>query len=75
MCVYLFGYGLGRFWIEGLRADQLIFFNTGIPVSQALSLVLILVSVLIWIIERQKMKKRRRRRGYVSCKGRFDERH
>lgn len=75
MCVYLFGYGLGRFWIEGLRADQLIFFNTGIPVSQALSLVLILVSVLIWIIERQKMKKRRRRRGYVSCEGRFDERH
>ena len=36
--IYLLGYGLGRAWIEGLRTDQLIFFGTGIPVSQALSL-------------------------------------
>ncbi|MCA5011246.1 prolipoprotein diacylglyceryl transferase, partial [Clostridioides difficile] len=38
--IYLLGYGLGRVWIEGLRTDQLIFFSTGIPVSQALSLIL-----------------------------------
>ena len=25
--MYLFGYGVGRFWIEGLRTDQLQFFN------------------------------------------------
>lgn len=41
-CLYLFGYGLGRFWIEGLRTDQLIFFGTGIAVSQALSLLLMI---------------------------------
>ena len=48
--IYLLGYGIGRFWIESLRPDQLILFGTGLPVSQALSLVLILVAAgnLIW---------------------------
>lgn len=41
LLIYLLGYGLGRFWIEGLRTDQLILFGTGIAVSQALSLVLV----------------------------------
>ncbi len=44
--IYLLGYGLGRVWIEGIRTDQLIFFGTGIPVSQALSLILVVVSTL-----------------------------
>lgn len=48
--IYLLDYGIGRFWIESLRTDQLILFGTGLPVSQALSLVLILVAAgnLIW---------------------------
>lgn len=48
--IYLLGYGTGRFWIESLRTDQLILFGTGLPVSQALSLVLILTAAgnLIW---------------------------
>ncbi len=46
--IYLLGYGLGRFWIEGLRTDQLIFFHTGIPVSQALSLLMFLSAV--WLL-------------------------
>lgn len=48
--IYLFGYGLGRLWIEGLRTDQLQWFGTGIAVSQVLSGVLVLVSgsVLLW---------------------------
>lgn len=50
LCIYLLGYGVGRFWIEGLRTDQLILFNTGIPVSQALSLVLVLASGLTLLI-------------------------
>lgn len=36
---YLFWYGLGRFWIEGLRADSLYLFQTGIRVSQLVALV------------------------------------
>ena len=33
-CLYLLLYGIGRFWIEGLRTDQLIFFGTGLAVSR-----------------------------------------
>jgi phosphatidylglycerol:prolipoprotein diacylglycerol transferase len=56
--IYLFGYGIGRFWIESLRTDQLILFGTGLPVSQALSLVLILVAAgnLIWRGYRYRQK-------------------
>ena len=59
--MYLFGYGLGRVWIEGLRTDQLMLFGTDIAVSQALSGILVLVSLSIMIykalIEKSKTKK------------------
>lgn len=58
--IYLLGYGLGRAWIEGLRTDQLIFFGTGIAVSQVLSGVLVVASAAILIYrfvkDRQKVK-------------------
>lgn len=46
---YFLWYGIGRFWIEGLRTDSLYLFNWTIGgqpvrVSQALSLVMVLVS-------------------------------
>lgn len=47
LLVYLFGYGVGRFWIEGLRTDSLMFFGTGLRVSQVLALVLVVVSALL----------------------------
>ncbi len=34
---YLMFYGIGRFWIEGLRTDSLLLWGTNIAVSQALS--------------------------------------
>ena len=34
-CGYFIWYGIGRFWIEGLRTDSLYFFGSGIRVSQA----------------------------------------
>lgn len=55
--IYLFGYGIGRFLIEGLRTDQLIFFHTGIPVSQALSLMLILGAATVLFIRPRQTKK------------------
>lgn len=55
--IYLLDYGLGRVWIEGLRTDQLIFFNTGVPVSQALSLILVLVSAAILIWQHRQIKQ------------------
>ena len=58
--IYLLGYGLGRAWIEGLRTDQLIFFGTGVAVSQVLSGVLVVASAAILIYrfvkDRQKAK-------------------
>ncbi len=47
--LYLAGYGAGRFWIEGLRTDQLWIPGTEIPVSQVLAGVLVVVSA-VWIV-------------------------
>ena len=55
--IYLLGYGVGRFWIEGLRTDQLIFFHTGIPVSQALSMILILAAGAILVVRHRQIEK------------------
>ena len=46
---YLLLYGSGRFWIEGLRTDQLLVPGTGLPVSQILSAVLVIVSAALLI--------------------------
>lgn len=55
--MYLFGYGLGRFWIEGLRTDQLTILNTGVAVSQVLSGVLVLISGGILFYKAMKGRK------------------
>ena len=53
--MYLFGYGVGRFFIEGLRTDQLLIPGTGIAVSQVLALVLVVLSsVVIFLKSRKK---------------------
>lgn len=52
--LYLFGYGIGRFWIEGLRTDQLILFGTGLPVSQLLAAVMAVAAVAIILLGRKK---------------------
>lgn len=57
MWIYLAGYGVGRFWIEGLRTDQLILFGTGIPVSQALSMILIIVAAANLIYHHGKLQR------------------
>ena len=55
--VYLAGYGLGRFWIEGLRTDQLLIPGIGIPVSRVLALILFVGATAIIIVHRKKIKK------------------
>ena len=47
--LYLALYGAGRFWIEGLRTDQLLIPGTEVPVSQLLAGVLVIVSA-VWIL-------------------------
>ena len=51
-CFYFLWYGIGRFWIEGLRTDSLYLFDwtllgERIRVSQALSFVMVLVSLAV----------------------------
>lgn len=55
--VYLAGYGFGRFWIEGLRTDQLLFPVVGLPVSRVLALILFVAAIAIIIIQRKRVKK------------------
>ncbi|MCL1896577.1 MAG: prolipoprotein diacylglyceryl transferase [Clostridiales bacterium] len=47
--LYIIGYGAGRFWMEGLRTDQLKLFGSGIAVSQLLSALLVAASVYIML--------------------------
>ena len=54
---YLAAYGAGRFWIEGLRTDQLILFGTGLPVSQLLAAVMVVIGVLAILIGLAYAKK------------------
>lgn len=47
---YVFWYGLGRAWIEGLRTDSLYLFGTGIRVSQLLAVLCVWAAGALLII-------------------------
>lgn len=59
--LYLGGYGLGRFWIEGIRTDQLYLTGTTIPVSQLIAVICVVVAVTadiaVRIYQRQRVRK------------------
>ena len=42
--LYVFGYALGRVWIEGLRTDQLLLPGSAFPVSQVLAGIIVVVA-------------------------------
>ena len=52
--LYFLLYGIGRFWIEGLRTDSLYIGHTDIRVSQLLAAILVVFSALMLIIYRKK---------------------
>lgn len=54
--LYLGGYGLGRFVIEGIRTDTLFIPGTSVPVSQVLALLMVIFAVAADILVRLKMK-------------------
>lgn len=61
--MYLFGYGLGRMWIEGLRTDQLLLPGIGWPVSQVLAVLLVIISgVMIYFLRKQASRRKLRRK-------------
>lgn len=55
--LYLLLYGTGRFFIEGLRTDQLLIPGTQLAVSQCLSGVLVVVSCIVLIRRGQKVSR------------------
>ena len=55
--MYLGGYGIIRFVIEGIRVDQLLIPGTHIPVSQLLGICLFIGAIVTDIAVRLKMKK------------------
>lgn len=44
--LYLIGYGLGRFWMEGLREDSL-YLTSGIRVSQCASVIIVAIGLFL----------------------------
>ncbi len=56
--LYAFGYGLGRFVIEGIRTDTLFIPGTSLPVSQALSAALVLFALVMDSYWRLHLKKK-----------------
>ncbi len=55
--LYLGGYGLGRFFIEGIRTDTLFIPGTQLPVSQALSLAMVIFALGTDAAVRLRMRK------------------
>lgn len=55
---YMGGYGIVRFFVEGLRTDQLKWFGTNIAVSQALGMILFVVAIAIDVTVRILMAKK-----------------
>lgn len=54
---YLVLYGIGRFWIEALRTDQLLIPGIGFPVSQLLGAVLAISGLITIIVGHKKINK------------------
>ena len=53
---YVVLYGVGRFWIEALRTDQLLIPGIGFPISQVLGAVLAIVGSVMIFIGHKKAK-------------------
>ncbi len=58
-CMYLCGYGVGRFFIEGLRTDQLLIPGIGLPVSQLLAFFMSIVFGLCILVFEWKFRKKK----------------
>lgn len=72
--MYLAGYGAGRFWIEGLRTDQLWIPGTQVPVSQVLSAVMAVGSIIIILARRKRLGVKSRTSEIQKDRGRVRER-
>ncbi len=59
LLMYLIGYGVGRFWIEAIRTDQLYIPGTTCPVSMVLAAVLVVIAsawIVIWHVKNRRTR-------------------
>lgn len=54
--IYMGGYGIVRFFVEGIRTDRLTIGNTNIAISQVIGIVMLLFAVCADVVVRVKMK-------------------
>lgn len=54
---YLVLYGVGRFWVESLRTDQLLIPGVGFPISQLLGAVMAVVGLIAIFVGHKKAKE------------------
>jgi len=52
--IYMLGYGVGRFWMESLRTDQLMLSGLGLPVSQVIAGLSIVAAVILMVCSRDR---------------------
>lgn len=71
VCLYMILYGFERSIVEGLRTDSLYIGNTGIRVSQALSVVLFVLGIVLFVWLR--MRKKPDTQGDVEVHTGFEE--
>lgn len=62
VAMYLLGYGIIRFFVEGIRTDALFIGNTNIRISQLLSAAMVVVALLYLFL----MRKQRRAEQILS---------
>jgi phosphatidylglycerol:prolipoprotein diacylglycerol transferase len=56
--LYLLGYGIGRFWVESLRTDQLLLPGIGVPVSMVVSAGMVLISAAWIFLKRRSLGRK-----------------
>ena len=54
---YLVLYGVGRFWVESLRTDQLLIPGIGFPISQLLGAVMAVAGLIAIFVGHKKTKE------------------
>ena len=72
LCRYFIGYGIVRFFVEGLRTDQLQFGN-GLAVSQILSIVLVVIGLGVTIYMHFRLRGKESILDPIPVKGKVEE--
>lgn len=58
--MYIWGYGLGRVWIEGLRTDSLMLFGWNLKISQLLAALCVMGASIYIVYKRMQLSRKKR---------------